>query len=196
MSIPKTYIFVDGENLVMRYQAMIQEGCKPRKNIVHVPDVFVWHPGVTTWSLMDLQRCTYYTSATGDAPRLKDLRSQIASTRYEYDYAHGDVPMASGQLVPRIFHKDSKSRKTRNVDINIVIDMMRAAHQSSVEQLVLLSGDGDYLPLVEECMRMGKPTWMCSFSSGLHEAIPTSVDLYETLDDVFFLPQKKAGEDV
>jgi uncharacterized LabA/DUF88 family protein len=196
MTIPKTYVFVDGENLVMRYQAMLDAGYTPKKGVVHVPDVFVWHPGITTWCLMDIQRCTYYTSATGDAPRLKQLRSQIASTRFEYNYDHGEnVPDASGQLVPRIFHKESKSRKTRNVDINIVIDMMRAAHQSSTELLLLLSGDGDYLPLVEECMRLGKPTWACSFSSGLHESLPCSVDLYETLDDVFFVPNKVAKKD-
>jgi uncharacterized LabA/DUF88 family protein len=192
MSIPRTFVFVDGENLVMRYQAMLEAGYEPKKGVIHVPDVFVWHPDMTTWSVMDIQRCLYYTTATGDEPRLKALRSQIAGTNFDYLHDYGDgVPEGTGQLVPRIFHKQSKSRKTRNVDIHIIIDMMRAAHINSTELLLLFSGDGDYLPLIEECMRLGKPTWVASFSSGLHDTLPCAVDLYVTLDDVFFKPRSE-----
>lgn len=77
MSIPKTFIFADGENLVMRYQAMLAQGHRPKKGIKHIPDVFVWHPGITTWSVMDLQRVTYYSSATGDQP--KKRRHQVGN---------------------------------------------------------------------------------------------------------------------
>ncbi|MBU2828738.1 NYN domain-containing protein [Acidithiobacillus ferriphilus] len=191
MSIPKTFVFADGENLVMRYQAMVEAGHKPKNDVIHIPDVFVWHPGITTWSCMDIQRATYYTSAVGDQPKIKLLRSQIAATTFDFTHEYGDVPEATGQLVPRIFHKQAKSRKTRNVDINIIIDMMRAAHLNSAEVLLLLSGDGDYLPLVEECMRLGKPAWVCSFSSGLNGDLPTSVDLYVSLDEIFFQKPKK-----
>lgn len=193
MSIPRVQVFVDGENLVMRYQAMIAAGAKPKKDVVHVPDSFVWHPGITTWSCMDIQRVTYYTSTTGDQVKLDDLRSKIASTNFEFDHEFDhDVPRGSAQLLPRVFHKTTKNLKTRNVDINIVVDMMRAAHTGSVELLLLLSGDGDYLPVIEECMRQGKTVWACSFSSGLNARLPVSVDLYETLDDVFFVQKKKS----
>ena len=189
MSIPKTFVFVDGENLVMRYQAMVKDGWKPQKDVVHLQDVFVWHPGITTWCCMDIQRVLYYTSATGDQDKINSIKAQIASTSFSFTHEYGDVPDASAQLVPRVFHKRSKSQKTRNVDINIIIDMMRAAHVGSAETLFLLSGDGDYLPLIEECMRLGKPVWVNSFSSGLNEEIRSSVDIYETLDDVFFEPK-------
>lgn len=187
MSVPKVQAFVDGENLVMRYQAMVDAGANPREGVVHVPNSFVWHPDVTTWSCFDMQRVTYYTSASGDQQNVADLRKRIAGTHFDYshEFDHG-VPQGSAQLVPKVFHKITKSQKTRNVDINIVIDMMRAAHTSSVELLLLLSGDGDYLPVIEECMRQGKTVWAMSFSSGLNQNIPTSVDLYVDLDDIFF----------
>jgi len=192
MSIPKTFVFVDGENLVMRYQAMVDAGYIPKKNVSHIQDVFVWHPDVTTWSCMDIQRVTYYTSSSGDDQKIKSLRSEIANTLFEYTHEYKEnVPDGAGQLLPRIFHKKSKSQKTRNVDINIVIDMMRAAHLNSTELLFLLSGDGDYLPVIEECMRLGKPIWLCSFSSGLNGALPSAVDLYVSLDDIFFQKPKK-----
>lgn len=187
MAIPKAQVFVDGENLVMRYQAMVTAGEKPKKGVIHVQDSFIWHANVTTWSCMDIQRVTYYTSTTGDQAKLNELKTKIASTQFEFHYENGeDVPAGSAQLLPRVFHKTTKKLKTRNVDINIAVDMMRAAHTSSVELLLLLSGDGDYLPVIEECMRNGKSVWVCSFSSGLNSNLPVSVDLYETLDDVFF----------
>jgi uncharacterized LabA/DUF88 family protein len=187
MSIPKTFVFVDGENLVMRYQAMVATGANPKKQVVHIPDVFVWHPRATTWTCMDIQRVTYYTSATGDQKTISELQSKIASVNYKFSHdADGAVPEGSAQLVPRIFHKSSKSRKTRNVDINIVIDFMRTAHLNNAELLLLLSGDGDYLPLIDEVMRLGKPVWMCAFSSGFNENLRSSVDLFESLDDIFF----------
>lgn len=187
MSIPKTFVFVDGENLVMRYQAMLEAGARQKSDIKHIKDTFVWHPRITTWSCMDIIRVTYYTSATGDLKRLSELKREIASTSFKFSYAPDNgVPEAEAQLVPRIFHKGAKSRKTRNVDINIVIDVMRAAHLNSCELIYLLSGDGDYLPLIEEVMRLGKQVYLCSFSSGLNENLISSVDLYETLDDVFF----------
>lgn len=140
---------------------------------------------------MDIQRVTYYTSATGDQKKIDEIRYRIGKTTFEFDHEFdNDIPKGSAQLVPRVYHKASKSRKTRNVDINIVIDMMRAAHTNSVELLMLLSGDGDYIPVIEECMRQGKTVWCCSFSSGLHPSLPSSVDLYETLDDILFLQHK------
>ena len=187
MSAPKTFVFVDGENLVMRYQAMVAAGAKPRPGVVHIPDTFAWHPGITTWSCMDIVRVTYYTSATGDQKRLSDLKSRIASTSFKFNYdPDTSVPEAEVQLVPRIFHKTSKSRKTRNVDINIIIDVMRAAHLRNSELIYLLSGDGDYLPLIEEAMRLGKQVYLCAFGAGLNESLCSSVDLFEGLDNVFF----------
>ena len=188
---PRTFVFVDGENLVMRYQAMVEAGAKPKRGVIHIPDVFVWHPDITTWSCMDIVRVSYYTSATGDQRHLSDLRSRIASTTFKFSYdPEPSIPQAEAQLLPRIFHKSPKSRKTRNVDINIVIDVMRAAHLRDAELIYILSGDGDYLPLVEETMRLGKQVYMGAFSSGLSESLSSNVDLFELLDDIFFTKQK------
>jgi uncharacterized LabA/DUF88 family protein len=193
MTIPRTFVFVDGENLVMRYQAMVAAGAKPRKDVRHISDTFLWHPKITTWSCMDIARVTYYTSATGDDKRLTEMRSQIASTTFDYNYdPSDDVQPGTSQLVPRIFHKPSKSRKTRNVDINIVIDVMRTANLDNAGLLYILSGDGDYLPLVEEVGRRGKEIYMSAFSSGLNEQLRSSVDLFQSLDEIFFTPAPKA----
>lgn len=194
MAIPRTFVFVDGENLVMRYQAMVAAGARAKAKVIHIPDVFVWHPEITTWSCMDIVRVTYYTSTTGDQKRLSELRAQVADVTFDYNYdPSDDVQSGMAQLVPKIFHKSARSQKTRNVDINIVIDVMRTAHLDSANLLYIISGDGDYLPLVEEAARHGKEIWMSAFSSGLNEKLCSSVDLFHSLDEFFFSRVPKTG---
>jgi uncharacterized LabA/DUF88 family protein len=50
----------------------------------------------------------------------------------------------------------------------------------------LASGDGDYLPLLQEVMRRGKQVEVLAFSSGLNEQLTYSVDRFLSLDEVFF----------
>lgn len=34
---------IDGKNLVLRYQAMLDKGLTPKKDVIHIPDFLVWH---------------------------------------------------------------------------------------------------------------------------------------------------------
>ncbi|WP_257250820.1 NYN domain-containing protein [Burkholderia cepacia] len=180
-------MFVDGENIAMRYQAMVAEGWVAKKDITHIQDIFVWHPDMTQWTMLDIVRVNYYTSATGDAQRINSLKRQIANVQYEYDYsADKEVEAAWGQIVPKVFHKVTKSRKTRNVDINIVIDVMRTAYLRDCDLIYIVSGDGDYLPLIDEVGRLGRETYVSAFTSGLNEFIVSSVDSFQPLDELFF----------
>jgi uncharacterized LabA/DUF88 family protein len=85
-----------------------------------------------------------------------------------------------------VFKKPARRQKTRNVNIQIVIDMVRFAFTDEVERVYLASGDGDYLPLIAEVMRKGKQVEILAFSSGLNSAVPYSVDRFFSLDNVFF----------
>ena len=185
---PKTMIFADGENLVMRYHEMVNHGKKPKKAVVHVQDSFVWSPDITTWSCFNIVRVSYYTSVIGDENKIQELRDYIANVWYEFSYdPDTSVPVASAQIVPFVFKKDKKSRKTRNVDINIVIDTMRHSLSHDLEIIYILSGDGDYLPLIQEIMKHGKQVYLSAFTSGLHPRLKSSVDLFNPLDDFFFI---------
>jgi hypothetical protein len=37
-------VFVDGENLTMRFQDMVKKGKMPRPEVTVIPDIFVWQP--------------------------------------------------------------------------------------------------------------------------------------------------------
>ncbi len=193
MSMPRAMCFIDGENIVMRYQAMVEEGYLPNTKVVHEKDCFLWHPQITMWSMFNFVRVNYYTSTTGDAPRVEALKNRISEIDYSSAYTHeADAPEAIAQLVPHVFHKPSKNTKTRNVDLQISIDVLRAAHLSNVDLIYILSGDGDYVPLIQEASRYGKEIWLGAFSSGLNLKLRYNVDVFQSLDDFFFKKRPKA----
>lgn len=183
----KTVIaFADGENLVFRYEAMVKGGRKPKAEVVHEPGIFVWSPRVSLWTEMDLLRVNYYTSVVGDDQRVLDVKRRIAGTRFECRAAG---LAASGQIVPRVHKKAASSSKTKVVDVDITMDIMRASLDASVDGVFLLTGDGDYVPLLSELTRRtSKQVYLGAFSSGLAAGLATRVDDFVDLDAIFFEP--------
>ena len=60
------------------------------------------------------------------------------------------------------------------------------SYHRDVDTVFLLSGDGDYLPLVKEIMRTGTQVWVGAFSDGLNPKIPSAVDRFIDLDQILF----------
>lgn len=168
----------------MRFQDMVAAGAVPDSRVVHIQDVFVWHPNLIRWhDLRKVIRVGCYTSVVGDDDKIVEIKKLIAKTEYSSVADDGGMP---GQIVPVVFKKQAKSRKARNVDIQIVIDVMRYAFTDEIDRVYLASGDGDYLPLLQEVMRRGKQVEVLAFSSGLNEQLSYSVDRFLPLDHIFF----------
>lgn len=188
---PRIAIFADGENLVFRFQEMLAAGRRALPDVVHSHDCYVWSPRIV-WDrdhpeYQLVSRIHYYTSVIGDGSRVAEVRDRLSEIAYIcFPDATSSGVMHRAQLVPVVFKKPSQSRKTRNVDIQIVIDVMRCAHSDQFEQIYILSGDGDYLPLVKEVAHLGKQVRPSAFSSGLHSELRSNVDRFTSLDDVYF----------
>jgi uncharacterized LabA/DUF88 family protein len=182
----RTILFIDGENLVFRYQDAVKAGRVPNEGVVHEPDCFVWHPSLTSISVLHLIRVCYYTSVVGDDPKVEQVKQKLASIMYQCD----STPEMSktGQIVPMVFKKLQKSTKTRVVDIHLIIDVLRFAHSNAVDLIYLASGDLDYMPLIQEVMRQGKQVYVGGFSSGLAKPLTYSCDEFFDLDQFFFQP--------
>lgn len=186
----KVVCFIDGENIVFRYQEMRKAGWVPRGGeIVHEPDCFVWMPWITTSLRMDVLRVNYYTTVVGDDDRVAAVSAKIAGTTYKWSagYPQNDYAEGSAQLIPRVYKKAKQSRSTRAVDINITMDMMRAALSMPIDAIYLGAGDGDYLQLVDEIVRStSKQVVIAAFSSGLAERLRSCADRFVNLDEHFF----------
>jgi uncharacterized LabA/DUF88 family protein len=186
MALVKTILFVDGENLTLRYQAMLAEGYKPHDHIVHIPDVFVWSNNIATALTpeidTDVFRINYYTSVVGTYERIEEIRANIARCKYEQAGNY----YGESQITPHVFKKPVQRAKSRKVDINIAVDVMRHAYTDDADVIYVFSGDGDFLDLFRDVMRRGKRLCVGAFSSGLHPEIRHSVDRYIQLDWAFF----------
>ena len=69
-----------------------------------------------------------------------------------------------------------------NVDIEICMDMMDAAHQIHPDIIVLCSGDGDFLPLVRRLRRMGIRTEVAAFENSVDAELPYEASGFISLD--------------
>lgn len=183
----QVFIMADGENLVLRFQAMLKAGRTMLANVEHLNDSFVWSPKITTEASWFIVRASYYTTQVGDEAKLNALRDKIASVEYSFhDVAARGA--GKGTLCPRVFKKQARGRKTKSVDINICVDALRHAYNDSMDALILLTGDGDYIPLIEEVMRQGKQVWVSAFSDGCDSELTRIADAFYCLDDFFFEP--------
>lgn len=181
----KSVLFVDGENLTLRYQQMKKDGHRPLASVIHRNDIFLWVHAITGRIEPGLYRANYYTSVVGDEPSIESVKKEIASTTISVrhtNYHEG----SEFQLNPCVYKKDSRSQKTRLVDINIVIDVMRYCYTDAVDRIYLFSGDGDYLDLIRDIMKTGKQVCLGALSSGLSPPLKYSVDKFIDLDRCFF----------
>ena len=163
-------VFVDGENLAIRYKAEMGSRA-PCNHVTYVPDVMVWSPFASRRSgPEEYVRRYYYTSTTGDA----EARSQIEIKLRE-----------SGIEAPRVFTRD-KSGRSKQVDITLTTEMLTHAHRDNFDIAVLVSGDGDYVPLVEAVKAEGKRVALWAPSSGLSPKLKLAADHYWNISDLLF----------
>lgn len=176
----RTMCYIDGENLVFRYQEMLQSGLKPNSgSLIHLPDVFVWHPHLRG-DEKNVIRVNYYTSAVGTDKRIDEVRDQIGKIL--------STPAGHGRRVcSHVFKKPKASNKSKLVDISITIDALRDVYRDQVDVAFIFSGDGDYIPLIKEMMRNGKQVVVGALSSGLSPEMRRAGDQFIDLDRWFFL---------
>ena len=177
----RTFILVDGENLVLRYQSSLYGGTQNTEGTVHIPDVLVWHPTITRYVPMNIIRVSYYTTLVGDEPTIEATKKKIADIHFDYTVGRNEW-LGSGRLCPHVFKKEKNSQKTKSVDINITIDALRHTYNDSLDTLFLFSGDGDYIPLIQEVMRQGKRVVIGAFSNGLNQTLLHIADSFLNLD--------------
>lgn len=171
----KTMVFVDGENLAIRYA----DELKVRKigsiaSVQYLKNVYVWsnrfygqlHRNAKTI------RIHYYTSVQGDRVRLDEVTAQLRNLRIEQ---------------PSVFAKKSGHRSKR-VDISLATDMLLHAARRNYESAVLVAGDEDYVPLVRAVKAEGCRVFLWFIENGLSPILEQSVDRFFNIEDYLFTP--------
>jgi uncharacterized LabA/DUF88 family protein len=153
-------LFVDGENFTIRAQRLAQQHALALTPGSHYePDVFVWLPAVPATlaltnvgdHLVKVQRTAirsyYYTSAVGDDTYIGHVRARLWDLGFH----------------PEVFKKSAKHNKTKGVDIALTKDVLSHAFLGNYQVALLVAGDADYVPLVQEVKRLGKLVYVAFF---------------------------------
>lgn len=181
-------VFIDGENLVLRFQEMLDEQHEPQKGVVHEKDIYVWQRKTVQPGLNQVVRATYYTYAFGDEKRIRAVNEQIKGLSF-VQYFDPHARMASSRLLnnlyPRVFRK-LKGKKAKGVDIQLTVDILTNVYMNNLDSVYLVSGDGDYKPVLEEAIRHGKHVYVAALPSGLNEELKYIADKFINLENIYF----------
>jgi uncharacterized protein (TIGR00288 family) len=185
-------LFIDGENLVFRYQAMLKDGYYPypydKNRIIYKKDIYLWSSGINLpnpnddYNNIDVVRAYYYTSVTGDKDKLNEIDEEIRNIRIG-GLAYKSL---SPTLYPITFKRDRPNEKAKGVDIRMTIDILSHTYNNNLDIACFFSGDGDFEPVLQEVSKHGKLIYIYSFSSGFNSNLKKVCDQYTNLDENFF----------
>jgi uncharacterized LabA/DUF88 family protein len=163
-------LFVDGENFTIRGQRLAQS---KNHQLMEGPwyrrDCFMWigvnasvpRIGAANRLREVALRAYYYTSLVGDESLIASVRQQIRTAGFS----------------PEVFKRDANQTKAKGVDIALTKDMLSHAFRNNYDIAVLVAGDGDYLPVVEEVKRLGKLVYVWFFENeGLNPHLKLAAD--------------------
>jgi len=182
-------LFVDGENFTIRGQAVAERnGITLAENCLFKRDKFLWFssPGGTVPDRMGPAqhllepfaiRKTYYTSVTGSEEVISGIRQQLRKLVFD----------------PQVFKKTRSEEKAKGVDIALTKDMLCHAFRQNYDIAVLVAGDGDYVPLVEELKRLGKRVHIAFFENdGMNPELKLACDAFQDITPFFIASWKPA----
>ena len=176
-------LLVDGENFTIRAQEIAKaNGITLTEGPDYLRDVFIWFPGIrptlaltnTAGAPVQVQknaiRSYYYTSVVGDADRIGTVRQSLWDLGFQAE----------------IFKKPKGQDKAKGVDIALSKDFLSHAFRDNYDVAVLVAGDGDYVPLIDEVKRLGKVVYVSFFrASGLNADLRLASDMFFEMDDFF-----------
>ncbi|MDO9047247.1 MAG: NYN domain-containing protein [Methylobacter sp.] len=186
-SLSRMMVFIDGENIVARYQSMLNAGRRAVDGVQHQKDVFAWVYHAVWPGLNVVQRATLYTYVVGDEKAANDAATAIQALTFGQYALPGQhfTGRLINTLYPRVFKKQ-RNRSGKGVDIQMTVDILCNVYQNNLDTVYLISGDGDYEPIIHECQRMGKQVVVAALSDGLSPKLKLIADRFIDLDNSFF----------
>ncbi len=83
----------------------------------------------------------------------------------------------SGYMIKASFNKIAfKDAIEKKVDIKIAIDIISLAHENAYDTAVLVSGDGDFLPVVKKVKELNKNLELWAFRYSLANALKEKLE--------------------
>lgn len=126
----------------------------------------------------EVLRTTYYTYATGSEDKIDEIRDEIRNLKIRRHMA-SSMP---NTVTPCVFRKRNRERSGKGVDIQMCVDILGHAYRGNTDTVLIMSGDGDFVPLIEEVKRAGVQVYLSAFSDGLNPELVRRVNSFHLLD--------------
>jgi uncharacterized LabA/DUF88 family protein len=172
IDVARTMVFVDGENLAIRYKKMLGTSSPSAKlTDWYLPDVAVWaealNPNPSALSGSRVIRKYYYTSVQGDDDKVTGVADWLKGRGFE---------------MPRVFKKD-KERGSKQIDITLATDMLSHGLRHHYQIAVLVAGDEDYVPLIRAVKAEGQRVHVWFVSDGMSPRLRREADYFANIDE-------------
>jgi len=169
--INKVMIFVDGENVAMRYKS-IKNKFEPYI-VKENEDIYAWpesnfhllpnHPN------FNIIRSYYYTCVQGDDSKIEETIRELKLLGFESPCVYKKV-----------------KGKSKKVDIGLCVEMMNQAALDNFDICVLVTCDRDFVPVIEAVKGLGKRVVVWCFEECIVEELIFEADHFFNLQMAFF----------
>lgn len=87
------------------------------------------------------------------------------------------VALRKIEFTPHLFKKEKQSNKQKGLDITQATELLSNAFMKNFDVVVLIAGDADYLPLIEQVKRLGRSVIVGFFDKPKSQHSPIHPDL-------------------
>ncbi len=163
----RTAVFIDGSNL---YNGMRDNLSSTRVNLQElVKQLLVNRP---------LMRVYYY-----NAPLTDDYEVELREGQGRFFESLRRIPYVTVRL-GRLHRRHDGTLVEKGIDVAIAVESLSLAVENAYDTALIVSGDGDYVELVEAIKRRGKHVECAMFKSQSAGVLLEYVDVFHPLDDL------------
>lgn len=183
----RVMLFFDGKNFYKGFLSLIQSVGDGRHYYIDFPRLAQWLVDQVQGS--EFRGAYYYTAVGGpsDSEETRGLESFLKGLELETGFYVTRMERKAKYI--RCFHCGNEILlyQEKEVDTQMVADMLQMAAVNTFDILILLSGDTDFAPAVEAVRRLGKIVYVATWgrhglSSRLRSSAFGHIDLQEGLE--------------
>ena len=159
-------IFIDGSNL---YNGMRENLRSTRVNLAELMRQLGRDRA--------LVRCYYF-----NAPLTDDYDEDLRDGQQRFFESLRRIPYVTVRL-GRLHRRPDGALVEKGIDVAIAVEALSLAHKDAYDACLLVSGDGDYVELVEAIKRLGKHVEVAMFKNQSAGVLMEHADVFRPLDE-------------
>lgn len=160
-------VFIDGSNL---YNGMRDNLSNTRVNLQYLVAQLL--------EKRKLVRTYYY-----NAPLTDDYENDLREGQSRFFESLRRIPYVTVRL-GRLHRRQDGSLVEKGIDVAIAVESLSLAYEDAYDTALIVSGDGDYVELVEALKRKGKHVECAMFKNQSAGILLEYVDVFHPLDDL------------